>query len=59
AEQTAATAEVTKYETEVEAVGDMDDLTKERDRLQGLIKANKSSILDFTVCAHVADNAQA
>ncbi|KAG6815759.1 hypothetical protein H0H87_011596 [Tephrocybe sp. NHM501043] len=44
----AATEDVTRYEAAVAGVGDMDDLTKERDRLHTLIKGNRNTILDFT-----------
>ncbi|KAG6919641.1 hypothetical protein DXG01_003505 [Tephrocybe rancida] len=42
-----ATEEVTKYENEVTRVGDMNNLTAEKDRLQGLINDNKHTISDF------------
>ncbi|KAG6919643.1 hypothetical protein DXG01_003507 [Tephrocybe rancida] len=44
----AATEEVTKYEHEAREVGEMDDLTTEKERLQGLIKTNRNAISDFT-----------
>ncbi|KAG5721478.1 Structural maintenance of chromosomes protein 6 [Termitomyces sp. T112] len=44
----AATEEVAQYENEVAAIGEMDELTKERDRLQGLIRSNKDEISKLT-----------
>ncbi|GLB38155.1 putative P-loop containing nucleoside triphosphate hydrolase protein [Lyophyllum shimeji] len=43
----AATEEVKKWESEAAAFGELDDLNKEKDRLQGLIRANKNTIADF------------
>ncbi|KAG5637884.1 hypothetical protein H0H81_002847 [Sphagnurus paluster] len=43
----AATQEVALYETQVEEVGDLEELNRERDRLQRLIRDNKKLIADF------------
>ncbi|KAG6888731.1 hypothetical protein C0995_006383 [Termitomyces sp. Mi166 len=44
----AATEEVARYENEVAAVGEMGELTKEKDRIQGLIRSNKDAISKIT-----------
>ncbi|KAG6896995.1 hypothetical protein C0992_004775 [Termitomyces sp. T32_za158] len=45
----AATEEVARHENEVAMLGEMEELTKEKDRLQGLIRSNKDSIHKFTL----------
>ncbi|KAF8073492.1 hypothetical protein FPV67DRAFT_1576115 [Lyophyllum atratum] len=44
----AATEEVTKHEAAVTEFGDLEELTQEKDRLQGLIRNNKKVIGEFS-----------
>lgn len=45
----AASADAAMYETEVAELGDIEELSQQREGIQAQIKANKGHINDFTV----------
>ena len=44
-----ASADVAMYESEVAELGDIEELSQQRERIQAQIKANKGTINDYTV----------